>query len=249
MSLAIIEFIGSPTSGKSTLSKALHQNLLSRNILSHLCSNEIIVKNHLKRRLKVPYNLLTMLIVFVISVYSLFSLKLYSVGLKKGKGYLKWLNRLRNELNNSIKWRKIISETFSGNKIIISDAKILGKCLFEIGDPRNIIGFALLPIIMKALQLLPSIDIEHIFIIVADSQHAIRRESRRKVNRVRPFLLPYQRKEYFYNSEKLSYMVYKSFGYKNKISLIHTSNSRIETSLERILAQLNYCHNIIDVQK
>ncbi len=239
MKYKLFEFVGSPGAGKTTLSKKISEKLMITNENIFLFSAESVHSSKAKK-ITLFDRLVTIFVFIKIILYTLSKIHLgndYSI-----KEWYSWLKRLHNEWINCIANRRYLQENCLDYEIVISDSRILGKLIFEISDPRNIVGIKLIDLLIANLHFLipPTIIIEHLIVISANSDEAENRTFSRTFNKVRTFLSEEKRNIFFNNADELSDILLQKSSIYNvrRISKINTTNLSIEESCDRLSSVL-----------
>lgn len=197
----IIEFIGPPASGKSTLSEDLH-----RAIPSDIKSVRIhIDPANLKQYLSVALRMKAQLCYL--------SLLAWSVGTTRALGdrqsWIQWARRTQREWIYCAAWRAYLNAELRSYEVVISDSRLLNKFILEGADPRNSAGERLWPLLFWWVDRLPDIEAPVIVSVRAEVEDLLKRASLRTRNIVRRGLSSEEREQFYRRAVRLQGLVEK----------------------------------------
>jgi len=189
----IIQFVGPPCSGKTAISKALFDKFKSKNIdVFYFDRKPINFLDYSKFRDRILISILFASVFF----YSLCYLKsIVKIGFKNN---LIWIRRICMEWENSIICRRFLISISNKYEIIIADHCLESMYLFEVADPRNVVGLKLLGIVIFFMKYLPLIKITNTFFTYTTSN--ILKDRLKYKNKIVRFGLSDLEKDIFFNS-------------------------------------------------
>ena len=210
MVMKIVEIIGSPASGKSSLSRKIYEYLLTCNANPHLLSFETVNIQNLRRdHTKKRDMFLRVFLVVVIAFRTLTCTSWMKLG-KNLWGWIAWLRRVSAEWIDCVIHRRLLLNGDLNCDVAICDSRILGKYLFEMADPRNMAGLKIFNTFLFGQNLMPVIPVHELIVTKMDHKDVMRFAGSRSSNPVRKELSDEEREKFFKEAQVLSDLILKS---------------------------------------
>jgi len=241
MSATIVELIGMPGAGKTELCAEICKGLREKNKKIFEINSENV--DPLELRVKYKSLLSTLIrggIVFLILLSSLPYFFRWGNG-TNGRGWISWVRRVSREWFDCVVYRKFVQNISEDYDFIVCDSKFSGKYIYEIADPRNVVGINMLGVFMCGLRCSPKIPIRHMVILQVDPRVAYQRVKGRTFNQVRKELSDGYTEIFFEKAHQLSRTLFDGElkKYADNISLTDTSGKTAFENRKCILALLS----------
>ena len=112
-----------------------------------------------------------------------------------------WANRLKTEMNLSCRHFDMFAK--SPNLLHLSDSRIWGKLFLELADPRNPLGYDILPQLIEIYRSYTKVCPQHLVLLSCPARVAYKRTKGRTTNIVRKDLGSWARRRFFRQAENL----------------------------------------------
>lgn len=219
--MPVVEFIGSPAAGKSSVSRQIASSQCQAKEDCLLLPDDLDFFTDILPSLTLFDNVKSWLLVADIIILTIFIRRNRPDSFPE---WFSWLRRIRMEWRNCTAYAQKIRNMSLGDRMVLCDSTIAGGFLMEVADPRNPLGTALLPKALHWLGRIPMLP-SAVAVITVPPEMAIERESRRTTNRVRLFLTDRQRTQFFRNAHALSQDIFHFYSSQGIPSLIVSTGS------------------------
>lgn len=233
-SAKVIQFIGPPCSGKTAISKIVEEKIRQQNFRVFYFDK----KPEQAAYSRFVYKILKLILFFLVFIFSLSAInKLRKIGLKNN---LAWIRRFCSEWHNSIISRRYLLSLISQYDYIIADHCLESMYLFELADPRNVLGLKLYRLAIYFMKYFPVIKIENSFFIYA-AHDVLKERLKYKSKEVRSGLSDEQKDIFFRIAielvDKLKTGPIPAYFSKN-YEFIDTSSDSLDGTVEKVMINL-----------
>ena len=237
MSPRIIEFIGGPASGKSSLAERLQDRLSTAGADCVLLNSESLGTDCSRPYRRIFDWVRASLVLRRAIVRRVLSSGDVPDDVIRTESWQGWVRRLRKEWLNCAACRRYVARRCRDRDAVICDSRLLGKFLYEGADPRNAVGATIVDVLCSLAVGLPLPVIDLVIVVKAPARVAAMRADTRERNRIRPDLDHDQRQAFFEGVESLSCDIearIRTAGLARDSLCVDGSDGAMETSMSKL---------------
>lgn len=233
-SAKVIQFIGPPCSGKTAISKIVEEKIRQQNFRVFYLDK----KPEQGVYSRFSDKILKIISFFLVFIFSLSAVsKLRKIGLKNN---LAWIRRFCSEWHNSIISRRYLLSIISQYDYVIADHCLESMYLFELADPRNILGLKLYGLANYFMKYFPAIKIENSFFVYA-AHDVLKERLKYKSKEVRSGLSDEQKDIFFRTAIELLNKLKTDpipAHFSKNYKFIDTSSDSLDDTVKKVMMDL-----------